>query len=334
MKENYPIDFVLTWVDGDDPAWQEEFRKYYRAEKGFDVSLARTRDWGNLHYWFRAIEKFAPWLRTVHLVTWGHLPSWLNKSAPKLHIVSHKDFIPPEYLPTFHSETIACNLWRIEGLSEHFVHFDDDMFIGRKVNRTRFFKKGVPCDFAQLTPLIPINPFGHYILNALEMTHRRHNVRKAILRNPNLWFNPKYGLKPVCKTLSLLPWSRLVGFKNPHVPLTGLRSEYEKMWREEFTAFDATCKSRFRSHADTMNWLTRYERLATGNFTPIGIGDTKNDVISDANATDIARYIAAQRYRLFCINDSNNIADFEKAKNTINAAFEEILPGKSSFELS
>ena len=88
------------------------------------------------------------------------------------------------------------------------------------------------------------------------------------------------------------------------------------MWREEFTALDATCKSKFRAHADTMHWLARYERLITGRFIPTGIGDTKNDVISDANATDIARYIAAQRYRLFCINDSNNIADFEKTASS------------------
>lgn len=333
MTENYPIDFVLTWVDGNDPAWQEEFRKHHRAERGLDVSLARTRDWENLHYWFRAIEKFTPWFCTIHLVTWGHLPPWLNKSAPKLHIVQHNDFIPPEYLPTFNSWAISWNLWRIEGLAEHFVYFGDDTFVGRSVARTRFFRKGLPCDFAQLTPLIPLNPFGHYTLNALEIIHRRHNLLKSILKNPNSWFNPKYGVKPVCKTLSLLPWSRLVGFKNPHVSTPYLRSEHETMWREEFTALDATCKSKFRAHADTMHWLARYERLITGRFIPTGIGDTKNDVISDAKAAGIARYIATQRYRLFCINDSNDIADFEKTKNTINAAFEKILPDKSSFEL-
>jgi hypothetical protein len=331
--ENYPIDFVLGWVDGNDPAWQEDFRKHYRAERGIDASLARTRDWDNLQYWFRAIEKFAPWFRTVHLATWGHLPPWLNKTAPKLHIVQHKDFIPQEYLPTFSGWTIYWNLWRIKGLSEHFVYFGDDTFVGRHTARTRFFRKGVPCDFAQLTPLVPVNPFGHYTLNALEIIHRRHDVLKAILKKPSAWLNPKYGLKTVCKTLSLLPWSRLVGFKNPHVPMPALRSEYEQMWREEFPALDATCKSKFRAYADTIHWLTRYERLLTGRFIPTGIGDTKNDIITDANAADIAHYITAQRYRLFCINDSNDIANFETTKNTINAAFKKILPDKCSFEL-
>lgn len=28
MSENYPIDFVVTWVDGNDPVWQAEKAKY------------------------------------------------------------------------------------------------------------------------------------------------------------------------------------------------------------------------------------------------------------------------------------------------------------------
>jgi hypothetical protein len=130
-----------------------------------------------------------------------------------------------------------------------------------------------------------------------------------------------------------VPWHRFVGFKNPHVQQPFLRSEYERIWHEEFPAIDTTCKNKFRACTDITQWHVRYEQLAKGNFIPIGIGDTHTDVISDTNAADIARYIAAQRYRLFCINDSNDIVDFEKTKNTINAAFEKILPEKSSFEL-
>jgi hypothetical protein len=266
-------------------------------------------------------------------VTWGHLPNWLNRAAPKLHIVRHEDFIPHEYLPTFNSLTITWNLWRIEGLAEQYIYCDDDMFIGRKTERTRFFKNRYPCDFAQLTPLIPVNPFGHYTLNALEILHRRHNVLKSILRRPHLWFNPKYGLAPSCKTLFLLPWSRLVGLKNPHVQEPSLRSDYERIWQEEFPVLDATCRGKFRSYAHVTQWILRYERLVKGDFIPIGIGDTKNNTISDRNAADIAHDIVAQRYRLLCINDSNDIVNFEKTKNTINAAFEKILPEKSSFEL-
>ncbi len=120
MQENYPIDFVVTWLDGNDPAWQTECKEYYKDEKGIDMSISRMRDWDNLHYWFRCVEKFAPWVRTIHLVTWGHFPKWLNTNAPKLNIVKHSDFIPQEYLPTFSTFPNTLNTHRIENLAEHF----------------------------------------------------------------------------------------------------------------------------------------------------------------------------------------------------------------------
>ena len=50
------IDFVLAWVDGADKEWLAERRKYNPA-KGADNSAARYRDWENLQYWFRGVEK-------------------------------------------------------------------------------------------------------------------------------------------------------------------------------------------------------------------------------------------------------------------------------------
>ena len=72
-------------------------------------------------YWFRAVEKFAPWVRKIHFVTCGHVPAFLNLAHPKLHHVKHEGFLPPEVLPTFSSHAIEMNLHRIPGLAEHFV---------------------------------------------------------------------------------------------------------------------------------------------------------------------------------------------------------------------
>ena len=63
------IDFVILWVDGNDPAWREEFVRTRQAEND-DASEIRYRDWRNLHYWFRSAERFAPWVRKVHFITW------------------------------------------------------------------------------------------------------------------------------------------------------------------------------------------------------------------------------------------------------------------------
>ena len=79
------IDFVVTWVDGSDPIWQK-VKNQYSAE-GADTRVTRYRDWDQLKYWFRAVEKYAPWVNKVHFVTFGHLPQWLNTDNPKLNIV-------------------------------------------------------------------------------------------------------------------------------------------------------------------------------------------------------------------------------------------------------
>ena len=110
------IDFVITWVDGNDSAWREEKARYSGVSG--DQKKNRFRDWDILQYWFRGIEKFAAWVNCVYFVTWGHIPGWLNTDHPKLKIIRHEEFIPKEYLPTFNSHTIEFNLHRIQDLSE------------------------------------------------------------------------------------------------------------------------------------------------------------------------------------------------------------------------
>ena len=92
------IDFVLTWVDGSDPDWLAQ-RREYQPGRGTDAGESRYRDWDNLQYWFRGMEKFAPWVNKIYFVTWGHVPKWLNKAHEKIQIVKHEDFMAPAYLP-------------------------------------------------------------------------------------------------------------------------------------------------------------------------------------------------------------------------------------------
>ncbi len=148
------IDFVLAWVDGSDKEWQKEKAKYCKESIPGDNREERYRDWDILKFWFRGVEKYAPWVNKIFFVTWGHLPPWLDIKNPKLEIVNHMDYIPGQFLPTFNSHTIELNFHRIKGLSEHFVYFNDDFFVINHVKQEDFFVNGMPKDMLALQPVV------------------------------------------------------------------------------------------------------------------------------------------------------------------------------------
>ncbi|HGC4152438.1 TPA: Stealth CR1 domain-containing protein, partial [Escherichia coli] len=149
MKSN-TIDIVIPWVDSSDPKWQEDYMKFACEQRNVDANIHRYRDNGLLKFWFRGIEKNAPWIRKVHFITYGHVPAWLKQDHPKLHIVKHSDYIPQKYLPTFNSHVIELNLHKIDGLSDKFIYYNDDTFLINPVDESFYFKNGKPRDCAIL----------------------------------------------------------------------------------------------------------------------------------------------------------------------------------------
>lgn len=338
------IDFVIAWVDGGDPEWRKEFLRWMKpralqcAEEGdadarddMDASEERYRDWDNLRYWFRGVGKFAPWVNRIHFLTWGHLPEWLDTSDPRLNIVKHADFIPAEYLPTFSSAPIELNMHRIEGLSETFVYFNDDMFLCRPVRPDRFFRNGLPRDFARLS-VIRSERIDHNALECLRIINRRHRKHGTIFNHARKWFNFRYPAGDMFKTMTLLPWSFFPGFRERHMPQPFLRSTFETLWREERGDLDATCRHRFRTLNDLLPWLMHYEQLVTGKFIPHGFRDTLLRQVSEENAAETAAALRSGRYSMVCLNDNGAIGDFAGVKKVINEAFESILPEKCPFE--
>lgn len=325
------IDFVMLWVDGNDPDWQKEFRNA-KHEANEDSSHIRSRDWGNLQYWFRGIEKFAPWVRKVHFITWGHLPEWLDVSHPKLNIVNHKDYIPSEYLPTFNSIAIDLNVARIKGLAEQFVLFNDDMFLCQESKTEDFFKDGLPRDMARLC--IPqYSSIGHIIYNDMELIEARYNKNEVIKDNFCKWFSPKYGAVNLLKSLMLMPWQSFSGILDHHMPQAYLKMQYERAWEIWGEQMDKTCRHQFRNLSNVSDWLIRYDSLCRGEFIPRSFKDCSLMTIEESSVDDICSSIKSQDYRMICVNDSVNVEDFETLSKSLCDAFATILPEKSSYEI-
>lgn len=327
------IDFVMIWVDGNDPAWQKEKNKYDISNDKGDSTEVRYRSWDNLQYWFRGVEKFAPWVNRVHFVTWGHLPPWLNTNNPKLHIVNHKDYIPPQYLPTFNANTIELNLHRIEGLAEQFVYFNDDMFITAPVRPEDFFRNGRPMDTYALDCIyFGKKSAGFFNGNDIELINIHFNKKNCMKQNFSKWYSPKNGIKRLIKTTILNIWPWFPGIYYNHLPSNFLKSTFEEVWREEDEVLDLTCMDKFRTKSNCNQWLIKYWQLAQGKAEPRSTKIGRCFHIKESIFQEALDSISKGRYKLICVNDTINTTNFELQKQQVIQAFEELLPEKSSFE--
>lgn len=328
MREE--IDFVIPWVDGNDPAWRLEKSKW---DPNYDPeSVIRFRDWDNLQYWFRAVEQFTPWVRKIHFVTFGHLPKFLNENHPKLHVVRHSDYLPQEVLPTFSCNPLEINLHRISGLAEHFVYFNDDMFILKKLRPEFFFKNGLPCDRAIFNTLIP-NGESLFNLRAnnMALVNRNFSKKKCLVQNFCKYFSLKYGTD-LYRNVALVPWGQFTGFYDDHLPIAHTKTLVEEVWNKEHDVLENTTTHKFRQQDDVTNWAFRYWRYAKGDFVPCKNRGRFME-ISESSMKDIERVIVNQEESMVCLNDSDPNLDFENLKIRLVKIFDKLLPNKSSFEI-
>ena len=328
-----PIDFVVTWVDGNDDVWQKQKAAYTAGGSESYVGVTRYRDWGLMRYWFRGVERFAPWVNKVYFVTCGQTPKWLNTEHPKLKLVSHEEFMPASALPTFNSNAIELGIHRLEGLSEQFVLFNDDVFLINHIKPSMFFMNGLPCDYAALGMFYPGSEFQHVILNDLLLINENFSKKRCMRENARKWFSfrhPDDAFKNIL--LYFLGNQCFPAIMNYHNAIPYRKSEFEEMWERFPEKLNETVHHRFRCYEDYSHFLIRYWRLASGQFYPILPGYSVNTRIEGDNVSKIADMIAQQKKSEICINDHYTGRNFKKVRARLQQAFEQILPDPSSYE--
>ncbi|RBM33445.1 stealth conserved region 3 domain-containing protein [Vibrio tarriae] len=136
------VDIVYTWVNGDDVYWSDKKSKNIQCdahELPTSNSTSRYKSRDELKYSIRSIFLYAPWVRTIYIVTDEQIPSWFIDSE-RVKIVDHKEIFPDlSVLPVFNSHAIESCLHRIEGLSDFFIYFNDDVMLTRPCNKCDFF---------------------------------------------------------------------------------------------------------------------------------------------------------------------------------------------------
>ncbi len=336
------IDFVIPWVDGSDPEWQKQLVSYHNFPT--HSGGVRYRDWGILTYWFRAVEKYAPWVRKIHFITCGQVPKWLNLNHPKLHFVRHEDYIPSQWLPTFSSHPIELNLHRIEGLEEKFVYFNDDMFLNAPVKPEDFFFDNLPCATAALSAgpsgIEELGAMAYFTLNNIQIIIKNFDFRTSFKANIRKWLTPRYGFKPLMKTFLCLPFMRYTGFHEVHTAISYLKSTFVEVWKKARDECETTSSHKFREKSDVNQWLMEYWQFMSGNFHPRSgnfsvVYDNKNYVMGNKGIKTITSDILRSKHKVICLNDSAAIKeeDLEQIFRRIRDALNEALPEKSAFEL-
>ena len=343
MKSNdMPIDFVIPWVDNADPVWQEQFLHYKlgnntNSRQSSAIDSFRFRCWGTLKYWFRGVEQCAPWVNKVYFVTCGQCPDWLNVRNPKLVLVNHDEYIPLQYLPCFSSHPIEFNFHRIKQLSEHFVYFNDDVFVMNNVERDDFFLQGKPRYLIAEEPLFlrfinDDNTWWRILLNLSGVVNSKFKKREVIRKNMSLWFpimNPRRLLNNLC----MARFNYFSCFKISHVATPLLKSRMEAVWDAVPETLDSTCRHRFRSPEDVNQYIFYFWNIMTGYAKQIShFFKTDKLTLTDSSLDMVAKVLRSSKAKMICVNDTKDITDFNKAKEVIVSAFESRFPQKSSFE--
>lgn len=331
--KNPPIDFVVLWLDSTDPEWQKSLKEH-KSNSGIyeDATDKRYRDWGLFKYWFRGVEKYAPWVNKVHLITCGHYPEWLDLGHPKLNFVRHEDYMPSDYLPTFSSHPIELNIHRIESLSEHFVYFNDDMFIKAPLEASDFFKNGLPCDSGVMQVSSGNTCFSKVVFNSSVVMNKYQSKHDMLKSHPLKWFNPKYK-KHLLFNILLLPWGQFTGFYDYHLPNAFLKSTLNAVWKNEYSLLHETSLRKFRHDLDVNQYIFRNWQLVNNSFHPISkrlLGDICR--VGNISLDNTLASLNSKKKPLICLND-HDPQNLDYVIEQLVNSFERIFPDKSSFEI-
>ena len=307
------IDLVYLWVDGSDPAWQE---KKYKAT-GVLSDNSETDNKGRyisndeLKYSLRSVEKHAPWIRKIFIITDNQKPEWLDTTHPKIQIIDHKDILPAEALPCFNSSVIEYFLYKIPDLSEHFLFANDDVFFNSDLPPNFFFTKdGLP--IVRLKKI----PFGKLIDSFKILIGKKIGQYRKLIVEGALLVEKKFG-----KYYSGVPHHNIDSYK---------KSDYRRAVEEIFAMqVKKSQLHRVRTYGDIHRSAFSYFALANklAHLKYVGRKESSRILVHRHN---FMKYIDHYNPQLFCLNDSQRVTDKDREK--IKPFLEKLFPDKSAFE--
>lgn len=240
------VDAVIAWVDGSDPAHRQRLEQALAARgmpRPSSAHPTRFNDAGEIEYCLASILRHAPWIRRIHIVTDAQAPPLMHRIAgtalaQRVRLVDHREIFAgfERYLPTFNSRAICSMLWRIPGLAERYIYFNDDMALLRPVEASDFFRDGGVVQRGEWRPQQATTVAGRLA------TWWKSNIRKGPVRD---------GERMAQETSA-----RLAGFER----------KYYRMQHVPYPFRRATLESYFAAHPDVLERDLEFPFRRPGQF--------------------------------------------------------------------
>ena len=165
-----------------------------------------------------------------------------------------------------------------------------------------------------------------------------YNWEEIIEQHPEKWFYHGYGTRLIY-SWHAYQQRNLTGIYYTHMPQAFRKSTWEKVWKIFAKELDETCRHKFRTPIDITHFLFTLQEIVDGDYIPMPrlyygqyYGDGFIPMTDDPVA--FSDYIRHHRFKVICVNDSPAVTKdkYETIRNHVQAAFDEILPDKCSFE--
>ena len=308
------IDMVYLWCDGNDPAFQARKKQYGLQAVTTQRTAGKQRFFDNdeLRYSLRSLEKYAPWINHVYIVTDRQVPKWLNTDYEKVTVVDHSEIMPKEIIPVFNSVIIEYFLPFIPNLSEKFLYGNDDMFFGNIVTPEYFFCGDKPIVRVRKSRSLAhkndvISKSSRVAMRLLESIHQRL-----------IWYRLHHNIDAYSKTAYR---DTLKKYQDAFVSTSGNRFRTEYDVQRSIFGLDAVYSG--KAELEIVKKPSLWERCVLSHFQKIVWDDLFGN-----GTEETYQHILKYKPKLFCINDSGKQEERENSRRFLHLLF----PEPSKFE--
>jgi hypothetical protein len=309
---DFPVDAVYLWVDGEETHWRETFNQYSKEPLANHYGGAldeRFRQIEELRYSLRSLDMFAPWIRKVYVVTAGQRPSFLV-SDDRLVFIDHSAIAhDARCLPTFNSDAISSWISRIDGLSEHFLYINDDMFFGRSVRPELFFTAAGQVRTFSTGRTRPAGPIS-----------RDDSLADAKAKNLFNLVEQHFGRRP----------REIVR----HTPYPMSKEMMQIVERELEEALEITRRNRFRQPNDVpIEQAVHYISQILGLGVASSISYGYANITTQDGLAEFAKIVQRRNKDVFCLNDAPEEGSTVPPVDLIRRQLEILFPVPSRWEI-